>query len=429
LADDLSSITLTLRKDVKFIDGSDFNAEVAKWNLDKFIEHKKAGTEYWKSADVIDDYTVRLNLSQYTNTLVSNLAGSLGLMESKVACDTYGEDWLAQHPVGTGPFKFVSLENGVRTFRRNDNYWGKDAQGNQLPYLDGFDTYWIADEMTRYAAVKNGDVDGAFGTGTVIFKNLQAEGYTVLPNAINPLCLWPSSANPDSPWANKLVREAMEYAIDRDAIAKTADGGFGGPAYQLPVDSNAAHNPNLPERRYNVAKAKELLESAGYPDGFTSTLYSWRGVFSSDACVAVQSCAAEIGITLNIQQLDTGAYYGLLQTKGWEGLLFGPVTNYLNFAQGLSTVLGPGTKDYQYNYSVKRPDGYYDLIDQALATREMEPEKEQAVINLLYDDVTCIPVYYSPVPYALPDSVHDTGYLTLSNSLFYTPEKTWMSKK
>jgi peptide/nickel transport system substrate-binding protein len=429
IADDLSSITLTLRQDVKFNDGSEFNAEAVKWNFEQHMAHKRAGTESWTSVDVIDNYTVRLNLSQYSNVLLSQLAGARGLMESKVAYETHGEDWLVEHPQGTGPFKYVSYELGTKTtYVKNENYWGKDEQGNQLPYLDGIDTYHIVDQMTRLAAVLAGDVDVPYGAASVTYKDLQAAGYDIICWHASPISLFPSSVNPESPWANRLVREAMEYAIDREALAKIADGGFGSPAYQLVASFNAAYNPDLPERRYSVAKAKELLELAGYANGFTTDLCPFP-VMSPDVSVAVQDYATEAGITINIKQVDFGAYTEMAQVTGWEGLMMSPIGGSLNCARDFQSDLGPPTADLTYHYSVKRPDGLYYLVDQALATREMETDKVQAIIKLLYDDVTVIPLWFGGNAYAVPDYVHDMGWISQGKELYWTPEKGWMSKK
>ena len=113
VAPDMKSITLTLRKGVKFHDGTDFNAEAAKFNLDAFKGAKRSGTEAWTSVQVVDEYTVRINLSKYTNTMVDDLVGLR--MASPTAIKTKGIEWARWNPVGTGPFQFVSFERDVST--------------------------------------------------------------------------------------------------------------------------------------------------------------------------------------------------------------------------------------------------------------------------------------------------------------------------
>ena len=105
LADDRTAMTFKWRKGVKFHDGSDFNATVVKWNLENVMAAKQAPN--WSSVDIVDDYTVRINLSKWQNTMWSGFSSS---MISKAAFDEHGIDWVRQNPVGTGPYKFVSYE-------------------------------------------------------------------------------------------------------------------------------------------------------------------------------------------------------------------------------------------------------------------------------------------------------------------------------
>ena len=110
VAPDKKSITFVLRKGVKFHDGTDFNAEAAKFNLDALKAGKNPGTEDWGSIDIIDAYTVRINLLKYSNILLSRFGATPGSMVSPTAFKTKGIEWARWNPVGTGPFEFVSFE-------------------------------------------------------------------------------------------------------------------------------------------------------------------------------------------------------------------------------------------------------------------------------------------------------------------------------
>lgn len=98
------TISLMLRKGIKFHDGTDFNAEAVKWNLDQCMAEKTGGTEKFKSVDVIDTFTVRISLTDWDNTVLTNLAQTIGMVVSPTACKKNGVDWCMSHPVGTGPF-------------------------------------------------------------------------------------------------------------------------------------------------------------------------------------------------------------------------------------------------------------------------------------------------------------------------------------
>ena len=113
------TITITLRKGVKFQDGSDFNATVCKWNLDQYRASAKGELKKVTSVDVVDDSTVRLNLSTFDNTIVTNLANcsDAGRMISEQSFNANGgKDWAAKNPVGTGPFQFVSWTKSVGSY-------------------------------------------------------------------------------------------------------------------------------------------------------------------------------------------------------------------------------------------------------------------------------------------------------------------------
>src|SRR4030042_2986977 len=130
VSDDMKSIPFNLRKGGKFHDGTHFNATAAKWNLDNAIASKSQ--PFWASVDIIDDYTLRLNLSLWTNTILTSLDSAGTWMVSPTAFEKNGADWMRNNPVGTGPFKFVSFERDVAyKAAKNPDYWMKGK-----PYLD-----------------------------------------------------------------------------------------------------------------------------------------------------------------------------------------------------------------------------------------------------------------------------------------------------
>jgi peptide/nickel transport system substrate-binding protein len=192
VASDRKSIMLTLRQGVKFHDGSDWNATVAKWNLDVMIAAKKGDFAYASSVDILDNYTVRLNMNTFSNAFFTTLGGTF--MVSKAAYDAHGgnkeaEAWMAINPVGTGPFKLDNFKPGVSIKGvKFDGYWQKG-----LPYLDAIEMYGIGDPMTRTSSFQAGEVDMIAGDLTKVEYDLQQKGGSVQSRLLPPnltLAFW-----------------------------------------------------------------------------------------------------------------------------------------------------------------------------------------------------------------------------------------------
>ena len=175
------------------------------------------------------------------------------------------------NPVGTGPFKFVSYDVDVSyKVMKNPDYWAKDDKGNQLPYLDGIEYIYIADTMTQEMSMENGEADMLMGIAPgKTAADLASLGLNMEYAMDMPVCLIPDTANSDSPWSNQKVREAVEYAIDRETIAKALGYGYWQAPYQIPPrDFQPMILISTLGRKYNLDKAKQLLTEAGYPTGF-----------------------------------------------------------------------------------------------------------------------------------------------------------------
>jgi peptide/nickel transport system substrate-binding protein len=201
VAPDKSSITFFLRKGVKFHDGTDFNAEAAKFNLDALKAGKNPGTEDWGSIDVIDASTVRIGLLKYSNILLSRLAGTPGSMVSPTAFKTKGIEWARWNPVGTGPFEFVSFERDVSMkYKKFYGYWQKGK-----PYLDGLQYVYIKDPMTQAATIESGEAHVLNTETGKMAADLKAAGLNVYAADTGVVVLIPDSMNADSPLANRKV--------------------------------------------------------------------------------------------------------------------------------------------------------------------------------------------------------------------------------
>jgi peptide/nickel transport system substrate-binding protein len=418
-ADDLKSITFNLRKGVKFHDGTDFNAKAAKWNLDNQIARKNV--PYWNSVDIIDDYTIRLNLNQWSNTIVTGLDSNASWMVSPTAFDKNGADWMRNNPVGTGPFKFVSFSRDVSYKAvKNPDYWVKGR-----PYLDAVEILYVGDPMTQKAALQAGEADVLQIEPAKVAADLKAMGFSVEVNVSSTHCLLPDTAHPDSPFANQKVREAVEYALDREAIARAFSYGFWGAPYQIPAPSTVPYNPNFTlARKYNVEKAKQLLAEAGFPNGFSATLLVIPVGIDRNIPVAIQNNLAAIGIKLELS--IPAAIPKFLQDSNTlqNVLVMEPIFGGTNWNGALSFALRPGMT--MMNSVWLRTPEFIELYNKTLSSPTMDVNLIRAATDYLSKEAQIIPVLcggtgYAFLPYVMNGGWNDRG-------AGWNPEEIWLDK-
>jgi len=418
---DYRSITISLRKGVKFHDGTDFNADAVKFNLD---EAKAAGLgriAIVTSIDIIDEYTVRLNLSQWNNALLPYLAGQHTLIISPTAFKKYGKKKIMAYPVGTGPFKFVSFQRNVSLkYEKFDGYWGKGK-----PYLDGIEFLLILDPMTQLAAFKAGKAQILLSSRARDAHSLEKMGYNAAPCGAPFECMGGDSANPDSPFADKRVREAIEYAIDRKTIAQSIGYGSWEALNQLCESFRPVYIPDMKGRPYNPEKARHLLAEAGYPKGFETTIIINK-MLNRDAWVAIQRDLQKVGINAKLDIADLGRWVGY-RRKGWKNSLMSLMMTLDNYiTPAMQNYLASFSRDY---VSLKRPAGLDDLVRQGTKATDGETHKalDQKLIRMMSDEAMLIPLWSKCHFFIMDKSVHGT-VADKKLDWWWNPADIWLSK-
>jgi peptide/nickel transport system substrate-binding protein len=422
VADDLKSITFKLRQGIKFHDGSNFNAEVVKWNLENYM---KSGMEpLYDSVDIIDDYTVRVNFKEWDNTLPASF-GDLSTevyIISKASFDKNGIDWMKQNPVGTGPFKFASyaLDSSLK-YTKNPDYWKKDDNGNSLPYLDGVDHIFATDPMTQYNIMLSDDADILNLTTGNQLVSLKEKGYKINVD-YGVTSLIPDTANTDSLWAKKEFREAVEYSIDREAIAKAFGYGFFEATYQIPPRNTTAFNPNFnTARKYDVNKAKELLAQAGYNGTKTSIIVA--PFVEKDIAVALQSYLTKAGIQVDLEFPDMGKFVSYMGPPGtWNNaaLLLPMPRVDVNYSGGIKFISG------MIGHVWNRTPEFMQAFQAAFLTPALDPKNISKVTDIISSDSSLIPVIENgssiiQKPYVM------AGY-DRSSLMMWNSESSWLNK-
>lgn len=419
----------TLREDVTFHDGSEFNADVVQANFERILDEDIASPraflyEMVEEINVVDDYTVEFVTEYPFSPLPAHIAhNGGGMMSAEVIAEDYeaienGSEpgsVINENPVGTGPFVFESWTPGDEiVLNRNDDYWGG------APALDSITFRVVPEGSTRLADLETGaihisdplspsDLSRVEGTDGMSVNSQPSVGLSYI-----------GFNTQKEPFDDPLVRQAISKAIDKDTIINGIYDGVGLPAESPLAPDVFGHDENISGLEYNVEEARELLAEAGYEDGFSTTLWTNDNQDRIDTATAVQAQLEEIGIDVEIVQVEWGAY--LEDTAAGEHDMF---------ILGWSTVTGDA--DYGL-YPLFHSDNFGEAGNRTFfATDELDSLLEEArqssdederldlysrAQEILVDEAPMIPIHHPEFLLAVSDDVeglwqHPTGILML----------------
>ena len=314
VAEDGSVYSFTLREGVTFHDGSPFTAQdvVATYTAGADPANAYAGSYDGVVVEVVDDFTIHIKPPTPDVTFLRSMAETKIISAEQFAAE--GNAGIESNPIGTGPFQFVEWSKGDRiVLAANPNYWDAGK-----PHLAEVIFRPIPESSTRLAAIQTGEVH--------IVNRLSSDETASLEGVSNvQVVTYPAdrvyyitfnnlTTGVGLPTENKLVRQAMNYAVDRQAIV---DGLFNGNARLsngFVTPSNLGFDATLAPYPYDPEKAKELLAEAGFADGFSIGMSCPVGAYTSfeDVCQAIANYLSEVGITLDggeIEFLESGVYW------------------------------------------------------------------------------------------------------------------------
>ena len=308
--------TLKLRQGVKFQDGTDFNADAVKVNLDRASNpdnHLKRYNLYKNiaSTEAVDPQTVKITLKQPFSAFINILAHPATAMISPAALKKYGKD-IGFHPVGTGPYELQTWnQTDFVKVKKFAGYW---QQG--LPKLDSITWRPVVDNNTRAAMLQTGEAQFAFPIpyeqAPLLAKNSKLE----LVASPSIMQRYISMNVTQKPFNDPKVREAINYAINRQALVKVAFAGYATPATGV-LPPAIAYSASFKAWPYDPAKAKALLKEAGYPNGFSTTLWSSHNHSTAQKVLQfTQQQLAQVGIKAQVTAMDAGQRAAEVEAKG-----------------------------------------------------------------------------------------------------------------
>jgi ABC-type transport system substrate-binding protein len=422
------SLTLTIRQGVKFHDGTALTAEAVRWNMQYRMDAKMQAYASFASVQTVDTNTVKITFKSWDSTVIYNLASGPGLIISPENYLNNGAAYAADHPVGTGPFKFVSWQkNNKITYARNPNYWQSGK-----PYLDGIEWYTIPDMNTKVMSFINGELEVVLTLDLSQVQMAEKAGFKPFLQPVSGGAdgFIPSSANTSSPWNNLKVRQAAAYAINVNEYEQALFSELGTSSNnQFVPKGNWAYNPSVVGYPYNPEKAKQLLTEAGYPNGFKTPFLGFPDATMNNRVLTIAQYLGKVGITSDIQIISSAELTDR-QTNGvgWNGLIWNSLGQSMDVTDTLNRYYSASDKNF---VSMLKPADWLQGIKDAVAAPDFAT-KQKVVQNLmaLVSDTYCLMLLQGT---RLDDCfeqkyVHDTGITRTVNTQMWTPEDAWMDK-
>ncbi|MBI1417043.1 MAG: ABC transporter substrate-binding protein [Limimaricola sp.] len=444
VSDDGLTVTLTLRDGIKFSDGSAITPEDVVFSLDRAINPDNGIWNFLVSSidsvDSPDAKTVVLHLKHPDPAIIPALTvfntaimPKAQFMASAGTTDKEKAEDFQTHPVGSGPFVLQSWDRGsTMKLVRNPYYWDMGEDGKPLPYLDGVTFEVIPDDATRILRLQSGEIDGAEFIPFARVSELKADpsiNMQLFPSTkVNYITLnvRPTVDGKENPLANVKVRQAMNYALNKDAIIQIVTQGVGTPMTSFMSTATPLHSGDTPLFPYDPAKAKQLLAEAGYPNGFKTSILALAGN-QDDAGIttAMQQMFAAVGIDLEIKQVDNATRTDLyrngnfdMRTGGWTDDIADPseITSYFAYSPVIEAM-----------HSGWSNDEVNSLFEQSQS--ETDPAKraqEYARIQEIYNsEGPTLPLFETPYPVALRKNVQGFVQIPLGNNIF---RSAWLQK-
>ena len=406
-----------LREGVKFQSGRTLSAEDVVWTFNRLKQSPdfKALFEPFAEAKAIDDLTVDL-ITKGPYPLVLNLATYIFPMDREFYSGTdergrpkdaivkHGASFASTHASGTGPFVVTEREQGVRLkLKRFVDYWDKASPGN----VDEIVFTPIKEPATRVAALLAGDVDFIAPVPPTDLARIKADPCcTLITMPSTRVLTFELNQDRVPAFNDKRVRLAMTYALNREGIAEKIMRGLATAAGELSPPGYAGYDPALVPR-FDLAKAKALMQEAGYADGFSVTMMSPNNRYIEDARIAeaVAAMLAKINIKVDLQTMPKAQYWQRFDERAGDIMMIGwqsDTQDSANFYEFLAMTPDNATGYGQYNAgNYRNPEvDRLTLQTQTMTDPKARAEVLQKIERILYDDAALLPLHWQHLSWA-----------------------------
>jgi peptide/nickel transport system substrate-binding protein len=315
---DPKTYVLHLKQGVQYTDGTDFDAEAVKFNMDRHLDPKTASKQIGTllsvaSVEATDRYTVRFNLKAPSAAFLSTFFDRVGFIASPSAVQKWGDQDYGLHPVGVGPFQLVDYKSDQQyVVQRNPNYWDKGR-----PYLDGITFKDIPVDATRETELRSGGAHMAEDLPLQDVERMRAMTEFRLneqPGARFYFARWNMD---DATGGNMALRQALNWLIDRDAIHKAIFFNTGTIGFDPFTPGTPFYDPKYAPFTRDLDKARALLQQANLPSPVKFTVYTDPEAVGQKLAQVFQANFADVGITIDLQTVDATTIAQRESTPDW----------------------------------------------------------------------------------------------------------------
>jgi peptide/nickel transport system substrate-binding protein len=378
-----------LRKGLTFHNGDALTSDDVKFSFERYngASAKELKTRV-RAVETPDPLTVRIRLTEPWPdfmTFYGTTATAAGIVLPRKYTEQAGPDGFRAKPVGAGPYKFVSQRQGVDiTLEAFTGYW------RHAPYVKKLTLKSVPDSTTRLTMLKSGQTDYALFLDGPEGEAVKRDPRYQLVDTRHASIFWiefPDQWDPKSPWHDKRLRQAVNYALDRKATNEAACLGFCPPAGVI-VPRVMDFALQVPAHPYDLAKAKQLLAEAGYPNGMDAGEFVSIPGFPTVTDAALNSLNAA-GFRMRMRPMERAAFYAAWKDKQLHGLFLVAVGNSGNAATRAET--------FMYSKGAYAHGGYPD-IDELFQqqARERNVAKREALLHKI-QQLTIDRVMYAPI--------------------------------
>lgn len=325
LVDDGLGIVLKLRQGVTFHDGTPFNAEAVKANLDRTRDPAVAAARAVDlasvaSVDVVDEFTVKITLKGRNSGFLAALATEPGMISSPKALAEMSIEDYGLNPVGTGPFVFQEWVVGTHVdLKRNDAYWREGADGQALPYADALRVRYITNPAVKLIEVKSGAVHVADNIPPTDYPGIESDANLTLVKVPPGVMQFLAFNTKREPMTDERVRRAVTMAVDRSFLFDLVANGYGAVARGPAAPSGWDYNPDEPAiPSFDPDGARRLLAEAGFEGGLKLKFLIIQREPDTQIAQVIQQQLADIGIEVEINAPDRSAVGAIRASGEWD---------------------------------------------------------------------------------------------------------------